>query len=222
MGSPTEQTAPTSRRFEKLYNSGMKRLHRAELWGWSTFNPERNLDFHSTLWVRPGGNVVFDPLPQTDHDRKHLLELGPLAWIVVTNSDHVRDAPALAKATGAKLAGPRGEQATMPLQCDRWLGDGDRLVEGLELVAFEGSKTPGELACIIEGHTLITGDLIRAHQAAQLTLLPDPKLTDKQRAIASVERLASLELEAVLVGDGWPIFCDGQRVLRELIARARG
>jgi hypothetical protein len=197
----------------------MKQLHRAQLWGWSAFNPERNLDFHSTLWVRPEGNVVFDPLPQSDHDRKHLLDLGSLEWIVITNSDHVRDSLALAKATGAKLAGPRGEQSSLGLPCDRWLGDGDQLVDGLELIAFEGSKTPGELACLIGGHTMVTGDLIRAHQAAQLTLLPDPKLSDKRRAIASVRRLASYELDAVLVGDGWPIFRDGQRAIRELLAR---
>jgi hypothetical protein len=183
------------------------------------FDADRNLDFHSTLWVRPGGNVVFDPLPQTEHDRKHLLELGPLGWIVVTNSDHVRDALALARATGAKLAGPLGEQSSLPLPCERWLGDGELLVEGLEILTFEGSKTPGELACVIERHTLITGDLIRAHRAGQLTLLPDPKLTDKRRALASVKRLAPYPLDAVLVGDGWPIFRDGQRAVQELIAR---
>ena len=189
------------------------------MWGWSAFNPERNLDFHSTLWVRPGGNVAFDPLPQSEHDRKHLLELGPLAWIVVTNSDHVRDALALSRATGAKLAGPRGEQASLPLSCERWLGDGEHLVEGLEVLAFEGSKTPGELACILEGHTLITGDLIRAHRAGELTLLPDAKLADKPRAVESVKRLGRYPLEAVLVGDGWPIFRDARGAVSELIAR---
>jgi glyoxylase-like metal-dependent hydrolase (beta-lactamase superfamily II) len=197
----------------------MKRLHRADLWGWSVFNPERNIDFHSTLWQRPAGNIAFDPLPQSEHDRQHLLSLGPLAFIVITNSDHVRDAVALAEATGAKLAGPRGEQGEFPVRCDRWLAEGDQLVEDLEIVTFEGSKTPGELACIIAGHTLITGDLLRAHQAAQLMLLPDAKLSNKPRAIADVKRrLGSRELEAVLVGDGWPIFRDGQRALRELIA----
>lgn len=196
----------------------MKRLHRDELWGWSVFNPDRNLDFHSTLWVRSDGNVAFDPLPQSEHDRRHLLELGPLAWIVVTNSDHVRDSLELAKATGAKLAGPRGEQATLALPCDRWLAGGDNLVGGLEILSFAGSKTPGELACVIEGHTLVTGDLIRAHQAARLTLLPDAKLSDKSRAIASIKPLAAYPLEAVLVGDGWPIFRDGQRAIQELIA----
>jgi glyoxylase-like metal-dependent hydrolase (beta-lactamase superfamily II) len=196
----------------------MKRLHRPDLYGWSLFNTERNLDFHSVLWVRPEGNVVFDPLPLTEHDYAHLTELGKLAWIVVTNSDHVRDAAALAQRTGAQLAGPAGERASFPIACDRWLADGDTLVEGLEALALEGGKTPGELALVLRDDTLITGDLVRAHEAGRLARLPDAKLNDRARALASIERLAARPLTAVLVGDGWPVFRDGQRALRELLA----
>jgi glyoxylase-like metal-dependent hydrolase (beta-lactamase superfamily II) len=199
----------------------MKRLHRADLFGWSQFNPERNLDFHSVLWVRAAGNVVFDPLPQSEHDRAHLAALGQLAWVVISNSDHVRDARELAARTGARLAGPLAEREGFPLPCDRWLGDGERLVEGLEAFALQGSKTPGELAFLIDGSTLITGDLLRAHEAGRLTLLPDAKLIDKARALAEVERLAAREIEAVLVGDGWPVFREGRRALLELIAAHR-
>lgn len=180
------------------------------------FNPDRDIDFHAVLWVRADGNVAFDPLPLSDHDFAHLTKLGKLAWIVITNSDHVRDAAALAARTGAKLAGPRGEQGRFPLACDRWLDGGDQLVDGLEVLALEGSKTAGELALIVEEHTLITGDLVRVHEAGRLTLLPDTKLADKALVRASVGLLAAREIEAVLVGDGWPVFRDGQRALREL------
>jgi hypothetical protein len=82
---------------------------------------------------------------------------------------------------------------------------------------MHGSKTPGELALLIEGHTLVTGDLVRAHRAGSLMILPDAKLTDRAAAIESVQRLASMDgVEAVLVGDGWPVFRDGQARLREL------
>ena len=36
----------------------MKRLHRADLYGWSRFDEARDIDFHSVLWKRSGGNVV--------------------------------------------------------------------------------------------------------------------------------------------------------------------
>jgi glyoxylase-like metal-dependent hydrolase (beta-lactamase superfamily II) len=197
----------------------MKRLHRPHLYGWSLFNEERNVDFHSVLWVRAEGNVVFDPLPMTAHDEAHLASLGGVAWIALTNSDHVRDAAALAARTGAKLAGPAGERVSFPVPCDRWLDDGDMLVEGLQALALGGSKTPGELAFVLLDDTLITGDLVRAHEGGQLTRLPDPKLKDKALALASIARLASRPVAAVLVGDGWPMFRDGQRALQELVAR---
>jgi hypothetical protein len=198
----------------------MKRLHRPDLFGWSEFNRERNIDFHGLLWTRPGGNVAIDPLPMSEHDAAHLATLGPLAFIVITNSDHTRDAQGLAARTGAKLVGPRGERESFPFACDLWLGDGDELVPGLKALALEGSKTRGELALLLEGRTLITGDLVRAHEGGALTILPEPKLKDRALAVASVARLAALpDIDAVLVGDGWPVFRGGQQALQALAAR---
>lgn len=196
----------------------MKRLHRPDLHGWSEFNHDRNIDFHSVLWAREGGNVAVDPLPLSDHDRAHLEALGPLGTIVVTNSDHVRAAEKLAADTGSALCGPEGERDSFPVPCSRWLADGDEVVPGLRALAMDGSKTPGELALVLETTTLITGDLVRAHEGGRLCLLPDPKLGDRARARASVRRLAALPgIVAVLPGDGWPIFRDGAAALDELV-----
>lgn len=198
----------------------MKRLHRPDLFGWSHFDADRNIDFHSVLWVRPDGNVAVDPLPLSPHDDAHLRQLGGVAWIVITNSDHVRAAAELAKTTGAAVAGPRGEQGAFPVPCDRWLADGDEVVPGLVAYEMNGSKTPGELALVLEQTTVITGDLVRAHEGGALCLLPDLKLKNRGQAIVSVARLAGLgKVEAVLPGDGWPVFRDGTAVLREMLAK---
>ena len=198
----------------------MKRLHRRDLYGWSIFDPDRNIDFHSVLWVREGANVAIDPLPLSGHDQAHLEALGGLGTIVITNSDHVRAAKALSDATGARVLGPAAERDV--LDCDGWLADGEEVAPGLVVMALEGSKTPGELALVLEGSTLITGDLIRAHEGGQLCLLPDAKLSNKNAAKASLDRLAALpDIEAVLPGDGWPVFRDGARVLAELAAGIR-
>jgi len=197
----------------------MKQLHKKNLFCWSVFDEDRNIDFHSYLWVREGGNVVFDPLPMSLHDKNHLASLGPVTHIVISNSDHVRDAVALAKTTGAEIYGPIGECDDFPVQCSTWLDEASDAIEGLLVVRLSGSKTNGELAFVIEGHTLITGDLVRAHAGGVLCLLPDGKLKDKEQAIASVRRLAELNaLEAVLPGDGWPVFRGGQAALQTLVA----
>ena len=197
----------------------MKHLNRADLYGWSSFDETRNIDFHSVLWVREGGNVIIDPLPMSNHDRAHLDTLGGVKWIVITNSDHVRDSESLAKSTDADIMGPRQESATFPLHCKRWLAHEVEVVTGLQALELDGSKTPGELALLLEGSTLITGDLVRCHEGGKLCLLPDDKLTNKAKAVASVRKLSFLpDVETVLVGDGWPLFRGGNRALEELAA----
>ncbi|WP_428357034.1 MBL fold metallo-hydrolase [Methyloprofundus sp.] len=196
----------------------MKQLHKKDLFGWSEFNQERNLDFHSVLWVREQGNVLIDPLPLSDHDLKHLQALGGASIIVITNSDHSRDAANIAAQTGAKIFGPAGEQDNFPVSCEHWISDNEEIVPGLIAYQLEGSKTPGELALILENTTLITGDLIRAHIAGELCLLPDAKLADRDLALQSVARLANLSaIETVLTGDGWPVFKGGSKALKSML-----
>lgn len=201
----------------------MKRLHRADLFSWSVFDESRDIDFHSVLWRRAQGNVIIDPLPMSEHDQAHLASLGEVKWIVITNSDHVRDVANLADRTGAGIMGPRRESADFPLRCQHWLADEVEVVPGLLTLELEGSKTPGELALVLEDTTLITGDLVRCHQAGQLCLLPSEKLGNRDQAIESVHRLSFLpDVETVLVGDGWPVFRDGKRALAELATSLAG
>lgn len=199
----------------------MKLLHRPDLFGWSRFDESRNVDFCSVAWIRTGGNVVIDPLPMSEHDRAHLQALGGAALIIVTNSDHTRGAQELSQRLGAALCGPRAERKTFPFACEQWLGDGDEPVPGLTVLEMEGSKTPGELALVLEQTTLVTGDLVRGHTGGRLNLLPDGKLTDRARAVASVDRIVREHpaIDTVLVGDGWPIFHDGRRALTALCDR---
>lgn len=197
----------------------MKSLHRPDLYSWSSFDLERNVDFNSYAWIRPDGNILIDPLPLSNHDWAHLQSLGGAAWIVVTNSDHVRATKDVAEVTGAKIAAPTAERETFPIECDRWLSEGDELVPGLQVMELQGSKTSGELALLLEKTTLITGDLVRAHRAGSLMILPDAKLQNRDDAVASVRRLAAINtIETVLVGDGWSIFRDGDSRLQELVA----
>ncbi len=198
----------------------MKSLHRSDLRMWSVFDESRDVDFNSIAWIRGDGNVLVDPLPMTGGDLAQLEELGGVSWIVVTNSDHVRACGALAARFGATVAGPAAEKDDFPIACDRWLVDGDELVPGLRAVEMEGSKTPGELALVLDGDTLITGDLVRGQCGGALNILPTAKLRDAAAARRSVHRLAELEgIGAVLVGDGWPVFANGREQLVTLVER---
>lgn len=197
----------------------MKTLHRPDLFSWSIFDETKNLDFHGYYWQRPEGGVMVDPVPMSEHDLTHVVALGGVKHIVVTNSDHTRATAELAERFQAEVVGPLGEKDTFPIAVDRWVRDGEVIVPGLTAMALEGSKTPGELALVLADKTLVTGDLVRAHAAGALTMLPEAKLSDPAKALESVKRLAALPgIEAVLVGDGWPVFRDGGAVLGELAA----
>ena len=202
----------------------MKQLHRDDLFGWSVFDTARNVDFNGVLWTGgPDGNVAIDPMPVSDHDAAHISALGGVAHVLLTNADHTRATAAFVQRWGATVAAPRADQhlpefADLPV--DRWLADGDTHA-GVVAIGLRGSKTPGELAFLIAGSTLVSGDLVRGQRAGRLNLLPDPKLADKAAAIASVAALAALPgLDAVLVGDGQSIFRDGAARLRDLVEGA--
>jgi hypothetical protein len=63
--------------------------------------------------------------------------------------------------------------------------------------------------------------VVRAHRGGALDLLPDAKLKDKAKAVASLRRLAAIEtIESVLPGDGWPVFSGGHEALRSLLERS--
>ncbi|MCO4771002.1 MAG: MBL fold metallo-hydrolase [Deltaproteobacteria bacterium] len=195
----------------------MKSLHRSDLFAWSAFDEARNVDFNGTFWARDEGNVMFDPMPMGDHDLAHAHELGGVSWIVLTNADHVREAAELAIVFGAQIAAPSGDRERPDLHgvpVSIWLDD-DELFEGAQVLRMHGSKTPGELAFQL-GDTVICGDLVRGQRAGSLNLLPDPKLSDKAAALASVAKLAALEPTAVVVGDGQSVFRDGAARLREI------
>ena len=152
-----------------------------------------------------------------EHDENHLDSLGGAAHLIITNSDHVRDSERILLFTGAKCWGPFAEKERFPFYCDDWLKDGDKPVSNIEVFCMEGSKTPGELAILIDKTTLVTGDIIRSHEGGSLCMLPDEKLQNRELAVNSIKKIAAVKsIEAVITGDGWPIFKNGHDALVEL------
>jgi hypothetical protein len=195
----------------------VKQLHRSDLFNWSEFNEERNIDFNGTLWLSPAGNVLIDPVTLTEHDINHLESLGGAAHVIITNSDHVRDAAKILLITGAKCWGPAAEKEDFPISCDGWLSEEEQPIKGIEVFCLNGSKTPGELALLIDNKTLVTGDLIRSHEGGHLRILPEEKLQNRELALKSIKRMASItNIQAVIPGDGWPVFNYGHEALLTL------
>ena len=199
----------------------MKSLHRPDLFCWSRFNSERNVDFNGYFWKCKSGNIAFDPVPFGNHDAAHMKALGGVTGIIISNVDHIRDAQKLADQWNAWIGAPVQEKELPEfagVSVSRWLHDGQKLRNGIRVLHMKGSKTPGELAFQLPpGDTLICGDLIRGQRGGHLNALPFSKLGNPIDAAKTIRRLADMsKIKHVLVGDGQSIFRYGSEALQEL------
>jgi uncharacterized cupin superfamily protein/glyoxylase-like metal-dependent hydrolase (beta-lactamase superfamily II) len=184
---------------------------------WSVWQPDRNLFFNSFFIETPEGNLAIDPLPLAAGDLAEMQTRGGVAWIVVTNRDHERDARALAAATGAKIVTSVTEAPLLSGPVDRALADGE-LFCGALVVALDGVKTAGEFALDFREHrAVVVGDALWGDPAGSLRLMPDEKLIDPARAVSSLRRIAACFPSHLLLGDGSPLFGNARTVLQNVL-----
>jgi len=188
---------------------------------WSQWQADRNLFFNSFFVEAEGGNLAIDPLPLADADAREIEARGGLAWIVLTNRDHERDARALAASTGAKLAASASEAPLFAGPIDRVLRDGETIGDAT-VVTFEGLKTAGEIALhFADRDAVLVGDALWGDPAGSLRMMPDEKLADPPRAALSLRRIRALRPQHLLLGDGACIFGDAHRKIGEVLEARR-
>jgi uncharacterized cupin superfamily protein len=190
---------------------------------WSRRQPERGLNFNSHLFVTPDGNVAVDPLALEADELERLVALGGVAWIAVTNRDHVRDTAALRERFGARVAAGEADAAALGIPVDRMLADGDTLFPGATIVGLEHQKSPGEFAIHLKEHkAVLVGDALFGTPAGALSLPPDKAFADVRRAVLGLRRLWSLQPDVLLVGDGTPLFAGATRAIGNVLFERAG
>jgi uncharacterized cupin superfamily protein len=173
---------------------------------WSVWQPDRNLFFNSFFIEADGGNYAVDPLALSEADAAEIAARGGIAWIVVTNRDHERDARAIAARFGAKIAAGEADAPLLSAPVDRLLCDGDT-IGAARVLALDGVKTPGEFALHLPHlRAVVVGDALWGTPAGALRLMPDEKLADPPRAVLSLRKIAAALPEHLLLGDGACIF----------------
>lgn len=166
--------------------------------------------------------MVVDPLPLDPNDIDQIAALGGVRSIVVTNRDHLRDAPALRERFGARIVTSEREAVLLGAQVDRVLHDGEAVFSGANTVLLANQKTPGEFALHLPNHrAVLVGDAIFGVPAGTLSLPPDKMYDDVQRAVLSLRRLAALQPDILLVGDGASLWSEATRAIEALLF-ARG
>ncbi|HKW45176.1 MAG TPA: cupin domain-containing protein [Candidatus Eremiobacteraceae bacterium] len=185
---------------------------------WSVWQPARRVYFNSFFLTVPDGNVIVDPLVLLPEQSAEIAERGGAAWVIVTNRDHERMAREVASQFGAKIAAGKGDAPLLSGPVDRLLDDGDEPFAGARVVAFEGLKSPGEIALYLREHdAAIVGDAFWGDPAGSVRMLDDDKLLDPRAAVLSLRKLWALRLTALLVGDGACLFADADRAIGDCL-----
>ena len=170
---------------------------------WSVWQPDRRMYFNSFFVQLADGNIVVDPLAAADEDLAFMRERGGVHSIVVTNRDHERRARELAATFGAQIIAGEKDAPLLSGPVDRTLKHNETLAPGIDVIALEGGKTPGEIALHLrEKRGAIVGDALWGDPVGTLRLPPDEKLIDPAKAVRSLRQVWALRLNALLVGDG--------------------
>jgi len=165
----------------------------------------------------PDGLVLMDPQLWPDGDDSFLELGGRPVRVLLTGPWHERDARLFVDRYGASVwAPPRA----------KWKGPSltttDELPAGVEAFAPEGDDNLS-LFYIGEHRTLFTGDVFGGPGGRFHVFIDEEEIAgeDRDSFLDSLERLADLPIERVLIAHGESIFENGAARIREAVEEAR-
>jgi len=185
---------------------------------WSWFSPEKQLDFNGLFLTVGEHRVLVDPPPMTGEAQSQIRRNGPVDYVVITNRDHERQAPACKAEFGCQVWVPEADAAQMEIKADRTYKDGELLPGGIWAVQLRDQKSPGECALFLEQGkgVMIVGDALIGKPPGSLSMLPTEKYADPAKAREGLRRLLKYDFDTFLVGDGASILAGA----KDLVARA--
>ncbi|MBV8212057.1 MAG: hypothetical protein JOZ08_02380 [Verrucomicrobia bacterium] len=181
---------------------------------WGSTYADRPWDLNGYAIVLSGGIVLIDPPAPQESEWQQLPR--PITTVVLTNRDHVRDAPLFRTRYGARIMVGNDEVPQFTsLLIDATVQEGDLIGGALRVIQLPG-KSPGEIGLHIEpayhaasrdnGGILILGDAIIGNPPGALGLIPEEKLDDPNRLRQTLPKILDYEFQVLLL-------CDGQSVL---------
>ena len=190
-----------------------------DIYTWSVYSEEKKLNFNGYFIASQHplfGNVVIDPPQASDSDLEQMESLGFVQHIIITNRDHIRWSEEFQQIFGAEIQMNTNDITNSAMVSDRNFKNGDMIAGFLQAVVIPDNKSPGETALFwAERKTLFIGDALIGKPPGAVTLLPEEKYDDIQRAKAGISILHKLDFEHVLLGDGDSILHNGKEVVSQ-------
>ncbi|CUS35635.1 conserved hypothetical protein [Candidatus Nitrospira nitrosa] len=193
------------------------------IWQWSWFSDEKQLNFNGLLLTIGEHTILVDPPPMTPEARAIVRRHEPIDYILLTNRDHLREAPTYQAEWHCQLYVPELDAAQMEVNPTKTYKDGELLPGGIWVIQLSDQKSPGESALFIERGrgVLIVGDALIGQPSGELRLLPPEKYEDPAKAKKGLRRLLKYNFDSLLVGDGVSILVDAKLQVEELLAVPR-
>lgn len=195
-----------------------------DIFTWSEFSEEKQLNFNGYYLAHRGESVIIDPPVLTAegfNELKTLVEkndLCPLKGILITNAHHERSSHTLREAFGVPVLINEKDKDLLEHSSTRTFSDGDELFCGLKVINLENQKSPGESALLLSDRKiLIVGDALIGKVPGKVNLLPPDKYKDIQKARKGLEILTHFDFEVLLVGDGEPILKNAKATVRKFL-----
>lgn len=192
------------------------------IWEWSWFSEEKQLNFNGHLLTVGEHRILVDPPPMTASDIAFARQGGPVDYIIVTNRDHERETARLREEFHCTAMVPELDAKEMTLTIDKTCKDGELLPGGIWIVQLAHQKSPGESALFLQTGkgVLIVGDAIIGNPEGALRLLPPEKYADIGQAREGLRRLLKYNFDSLIVGDGASIVTGAKSLLEQVLAQA--
>lgn len=190
------------------------------IWQWSWFSDEKQLDFNGLLLRIGEHTILVDPPLMTPEARTVVRRHEPVDYIVLTNRDHLREAPAYQAEWHCQLYVPEADAAQMEVKPTKTYRDGELLPGGIWVIQLRDQKSPGESALFLERGqgVLVVGDALIGRPCGALRLLPPEKYADVAKAKEGLRRLLKYNFDSLLVGDGIAILSHAKQQVEQLLA----
>lgn len=191
-----------------------------DIWQWSWFSDEKQLDFNGLFLVIGEHKILVDPPPMTAEARAVVRRHEPIDYIVITNRDHLREAAVYQAEFRCQLRVPEADAAQMDVKPTTTYKDGELLPGGIWAIHLKDQKSPGESALFIERGrgVLIVGDALIGKLPGSVHLLPVEKYVDIQKAKDGLRRLLTYNFDSLLVGDGTSILVGAKQQVKQLLS----
>jgi glyoxylase-like metal-dependent hydrolase (beta-lactamase superfamily II) len=185
---------------------------------WHAYNPEVKAELYSTCLATGAGTYLVDPILLQREAFDEMMGSGPVAGIVLTNSNHHRAAAQFAQQFAVTILAHGDTFPNEQPSRLRIVSDGDEICNGFRVIGIAGGPL-GEIVLhyAVDGGTLIVGDALINFEPYGFAFLPAKYCSNQKHMRRSLRKLLDYKAKRILFAHGAPILSAASERLRALL-----